>query len=475
VLAAGMLVAVVAMSGYLAASRFSLAGCLFLLISLYRGFNLLRIVEARMHERYLLRVTLRTSLALMLSQLILLALWGLSDKLLLTSHQCWIILGVLQLLAAVLVLATTLRQLRLTTPPALSLHLADRDLPSITVCIPARNETAAMEACLRTLVASDYPKLEVLVLDDCSQDKTPDIIKSFAHDGIRFIRGAEPPAGWLAKNWAYQRLAGEASGELLIFAGVDVNFAPAALRALVLSMKQNSRQMLSVVPRNESIPDSRRFSALLQPARYAWELCLPRRRFGRPPVLSSCWAIERRLLEKHGGFAAVASDITPESYFARAASTAAGAYGFVRSAEELDIVSRKPWDEQWSTAVRTRYPQLHRRPEMVLLVSALEALVLLFPFFEILWALARRDWLLLAPAAVAFVLQVWAFAAVVQLTYRKFLWRSLIALLPAAALDIALRHLSMWRYELGAVYWKGRNVCLPVMHVFPHLPTNLSR
>ena len=52
-------------------------------------------------------------------------------------------------------------------------HYADKDLPSISVLIPARNETEELHACLDALVASDYPKLEILVLDDCSQERQP--------------------------------------------------------------------------------------------------------------------------------------------------------------------------------------------------------------------------------------------------------------------------------------------------------------
>ena len=69
------------------------------------------------------------------------------------------------------------------------------DVPSVSVCIPARNETHAMAECLERVLASDYPKLEILVFDDNSADDTSTIIRSFAQEGVRFVAGTELPEG----------------------------------------------------------------------------------------------------------------------------------------------------------------------------------------------------------------------------------------------------------------------------------------
>lgn len=91
--------------------------------------------------------------------------------------------------------------------------------PSVSVCIPARNETHAMTQCLERVLASDYEKLEVIVFDDNSADDTSVLVKSFAHAGVRFIPGKKLPEGWLGKNHALEVLAQEASGTYIIFLG----------------------------------------------------------------------------------------------------------------------------------------------------------------------------------------------------------------------------------------------------------------
>jgi hypothetical protein len=228
--------------------------------------------------------------------------------------------------------------------------------------------------------------------------------------------------------------------------------------------------MVSLVPRNV-LPSGwgSQLALLLQPARYAWELCLPRRRFNRPPVLSSCWLAERTLISSAGGFGAVSGSISPEAYFARRAIVGDG-YSFQQSTAELAVASYKSVADQWETALRTRYPQLHRRPEMVAAVSLLESSVLVGPLLLAIAAVAEQHLLLAFCGLVAQVVECIVYAIVVGLTYRTWLWRSLLALPFATLLDIYLRHESMWRYEFGEINWKGRNICLPIMRVIPRLP-----
>src|SRR5665648_287743 len=107
------------------------------------------------------------------------------------------------------------------------------DLPTVSVCVPARNETHAMTRCLEAVLASDYEKLEVIVLDDSSVDDTSVLIKSFAHEGVRFVSGETLPTGWLGKNHALHGLQNEASGSILLFIDVDTHISPTTIRLSV--------------------------------------------------------------------------------------------------------------------------------------------------------------------------------------------------------------------------------------------------
>ena len=433
-------------------------------LGLYRAFNLLRVVKARMHQQYLQYATYRSCLWLVVLQLVSIGGFALVTSLSITDTSRWAVLAWLQLLLTLVFLLSTVRHERTTREPIIAKSYADRDLPTLTVAIPARNETEGLKSCLASLVANDYPKVEILVLDDCSSNaKTPEIIRSFAHDGVRFVGGSEPDGTWLAKNWAYEKLSDEANGELLLFCGVDTRFSPTALRRFVATLLEKDKSMLSMMPHNEPTAWQ---AAFIQPLRYAWEFALPRRLFQRPPVLSTCWLIKADLLKSAGGFKAVSRSISPEAHFARTAAVHDG-YSFVRS---NDVTSVKTYEEQRATAIRTRYPQLHRRPELVALVALAELLGLLGPFAVFSAALVNNWHMTALASGVCIVALYTIYGLILQSAYGKVtIWKLLVMPL-AVGLDVLLLHVSMYKYEFSTVIWKDRNVCIPVMHVVPRLP-----
>jgi len=432
--------------------------------SVYRLINLLRVVEGRSSVNHTVRVTRRTSLLLITAQLMVVAA-ALAVHHFTPLRTNWREgLRFVDLLAALLVAWGTFLHIRKTRALPVTDNFVDRDLPTLSVAIPARNETDDLEACLQSLVTNSYPKLEILVLDDCSQDKhTPGIIKDFAHAGVRFLAGKEPPEHWLAKNYAYQQLATEANGDILLFCGVDTRFEPGSLEVMVKTMLSRKKSMLSIMPKNVLQKSWNPESVIIQPLRYAWELAFPRRRFKRPPVLSTCWLIRSELLKASGGFKAITNSTSVESYFARAAAAREG-YSFLRSAGVLGLTSRKPIPDQRATAVRTRYPQTHRRPEIVMAVSMLEAVIVVLPYVGVVTAAVARQWLDFELSVLSVLVLTVFYISIVGITYGRFLVRS-VWLLPFAALyDIGLLNYSMWRYEFREVIWKDRNVCLPLMH-----------
>lgn len=469
VLAAVALLTTAFTTGALVALWFNLFTVLVAWVVLYRLLNMIRIVQQRMHEQYLCWETRRSGLVLLGIQALVLAGWWAWDAWHGTGHGVWATVGLVQLGAAALLLWSVRRNLHKMSWPGRQHNYSDAELPTVTVAIPARNETEDLQRCLQTVIASDYPKLEILVLDDCSQlRRTPQIIKDFAHDGVRFIQGREPNDTWLPKNHAYRRLAEEASGDYIIFCGVDVRFAPHSLRDIAATMLERKKAMLSILPRREQ--DAYGHLSLLQAMRYWWELAPPRRLFNRPPVLSSCWAITAEALSAAGGFGAVRRSILPEAHFAKVTARTDG-YSFLRASVASGISSNKQVSEQRETAVRMRYPQLHRRPENVAVLALAECGFLLLPFaLPVVGIWVSIGITAQLSAAAAAVLLVVAYQSIVLGTHVNTWWFSIVGQPLMIAVDLAVMHYSMWKYEFSIVDWKGRNVCVPVMHVVPHLP-----
>lgn len=107
---------------------------------------------------------------------------------------------------------------------------AERDR-SVSVIIPARNESATIGNVLRSILASTHRSFEVIVVDDRSDDDTADQVGRLAATDprLRLVRGAALPAGWFGKPWACQQGAAVATGEFLLFTDADTTHQPALL------------------------------------------------------------------------------------------------------------------------------------------------------------------------------------------------------------------------------------------------------
>jgi mycofactocin system glycosyltransferase len=101
--------------------------------------------------------------------------------------------------------------------------------PTVSVIIPVRNRPEEIDTCLEALTRLDYPaaKLEIIVVDDASEDATPEVVGRFA--GVKLIRMPRHRQAAHCRN----RAAGVARGDLLAFIDSDCVAAATWLKELV--------------------------------------------------------------------------------------------------------------------------------------------------------------------------------------------------------------------------------------------------
>lgn len=432
----------------------------------YQLINIARAVRYRLQPDFLRMASLKTVAWLAAMQLLAV---GVSEILRLNGPIFTpMIIVSLQSVVAVFLLQALTYAWEHSKPGLRATPMADRELPSLSVLIPARNATLSLQNCLESLTASDYPKLEILALDDDSSDKrTPEIIRGFARKGVRFIQGETPRPHWLAKNDAYDQLFQASSGELVLFCGVDVMVEPHTLRRLVEQLVDNKLDMLSILPLRP-IHERRNISPV-QTMRYWWELGWPRRIFHRPPVLSTLWLIRANTLKQSGGFAAAAQMIIPEAYFAKITNTAKR-YMFMRSTPSLPVYSTKNQQQQYATAVRVRYPQTRRRISVIAATALFQLFFLVGPFVTFPLSIIY-NWgsipIALAAVSVAALLTMQYYTSV--RTHLSKFWLGLITAPITFLLDIIMLHTSLFTYEFGEVNWHDRSVSRPMLEVIPKL------
>lgn len=107
--------------------------------------------------------------------------------------------------------------------------------PLVSIIIPALNEEEGLEVALRSILALDYPALEIIAVDDRSTDSTGDILDRLAGEfpQLKVIHIRELPPGWLGKNHALWLGAAQAKGELLLFTDADVRMEASAMARAV--------------------------------------------------------------------------------------------------------------------------------------------------------------------------------------------------------------------------------------------------
>ncbi|MBL8996587.1 MAG: glycosyltransferase [Gemmatimonadetes bacterium] len=125
------------------------------------------------------------------------------------------------------------------------------EAPLLTVVVPARDEAHNLEACVRSVLASTWPSLEVLVVDDHSTDGTGAIAARLAAEDarVRLIPAPDLPAGWFGKQWACHTGARAARGELLCFTDADTRHAPDLLARSVNGLRAVDAQLFTVAGR----------------------------------------------------------------------------------------------------------------------------------------------------------------------------------------------------------------------------------
>jgi hypothetical protein len=125
---------------------------------------------------------------------------------------------------------------------------------SVSVLIPARNEERSLGAVLEAVLAGRDVDLEVIVVDDHSEDDTGRIAAKFAASDVRLrLLGAPPlPPGWCGKPYAGTVAASAATKPLLVFMDADVLLEPDSLARMAAFLKSSGADLASGVPRQQT-------------------------------------------------------------------------------------------------------------------------------------------------------------------------------------------------------------------------------
>ena len=330
---------------------------------------------------------------------------------------------------------------------------ATADCSGVTALIPARDEAAVIGNTITALRAQGTG-LDIVVIDDQSDDGTADVARAAGGASCRVIAGSPLPAGWVGKMWALEQGRHHVRTPLALLLDADIELRPGILAALLARRRLDGRQLLSLMAVLEM---GSTWDKLLVPAFvYFFKLLYPFRISNSPSRLvaaaaGGCVLVDTGMLEQIGGFAAIRDELIDDCALARRIKSAGGRtwIGLTHSA-----VSRRrlaTLRASWRMVARSAFAQL--RFSALLLACCVALLAVAFwaaPLAMITGPTAAR-WL----AAIASAAMITSYIPVLRFYGRSPLWA--LALPVTGTLYLLMTVSSAIRSWRGVrATWKGR-------------------
>ena len=323
----------------------------------------------------------------------------------------------------------------------------------LTVLIPARNEARQLARTLGALKVQ-APELQVLVVDDRSDDGTAEVALAVGLPRLRVIPGRPMVDGWTGKLWALDQGLAEVATPLTLLLDADIELCPGVIAALLEQRRTKDLQMVSLMATLETrgfwekllLPAFVYFFKLLYPfhlsnSSFRWVAA----------GAGGCVLIETNILREIGAFASLKDELIDDC--ALAAKVKAAGHR-IWTGLSHSAISHRRYDglaKIWEMVARTAYTQLRYSP--LLLAGCVAALSLAF-WLPVLGLVAGD------PAArIASLTAIIAMIATYLPTLRFYRLSPLWALtLPfTGTLYLAMTVNSAWRYYRGVrSSWRGR-------------------
>jgi cellulose synthase/poly-beta-1,6-N-acetylglucosamine synthase-like glycosyltransferase/peptidoglycan/xylan/chitin deacetylase (PgdA/CDA1 family) len=169
--------------------------------------------------------------------------------------------------------------------------------PSVAVIVPAYNEQVGIERSVRSIASSDYPDFEVLVVDDGSTDRTPQLVDALELDNVRLIRQDNTgKAGALNTGIEFS------DAEIVVMVDGDTLFEPNTILNLVAPFADED---VAAVAGNTKVGNRRGLLGRWQHIEYVIGFNLDRRMYdvlqATPTVPGAVGAFRRDILSDVGG------------------------------------------------------------------------------------------------------------------------------------------------------------------------------
>ncbi len=259
--------------------------------------------------------------------------------------------------------------------------------PLVSVIVPAKDEAETIEDTVRSILESEYDRIELILVNDRSLDQTQEIMESRAREDARVsvVAVNELPSGWTGKTHALYEGARRAKGDLLLFTDADTVLDGRTIAKAVRYFSDHDADMLSLLP--QFIERGFVENAVYPHLALGFSSMYPLSRVNDPrekaALASGCFImITRRAYEKVGTWKRFRLEITEDVALSKAVKASGLKLGVIRGG---DLVRTKPFGRLTDVCkfwTRTFYGGLEKSiPKILRLTANYVVLTVLFGFF----------------------------------------------------------------------------------------------
>lgn len=342
--------------------------------------------------------------------------------------------------------------------------------PLVSVCIPARNEENNIRRCVEAILEQDHPNLEVIVLDDRSNDATLTLLKDIASRDSRLlpISGSDLPAGWAGKPHALYQAVSVARGEWLCFVDADTFLAPNALSSVFAKALETEADLFTVMTRQ--ILGSFWERTVMPLVMTALSVGFSPRKVNDPQrrdaVANGQFIfIKRSIYDLVGGHERIKDQIVEDKALSELVKWSGHRLVI---ADGRDVVSTRMYTSlktMWEGWTKNIYLGLRDHPSLLLLGAFGATLALIAALFLPIWPLLGLSWYMqgsgwMALLVIVEALLVWGYLIWIraQVAQEMGISRGYAFLTPlGAGVFAAMMLTSAWKVVSGqGVTWRGR-------------------
>ena len=349
-----------------------------------------------------------------------------------------------------------------------NLRLMASDAPLVSILVPARNEEdRVLEPCIRSILAQDYGKFEVVAVNDRSTDSTAAILETLAKtdERLHVIQGCELPPGWLGKPHAMQQALSEAQGEWILATDADMIFEPTVLRTALDRVLESDADALTLIPRFET---GSFWERVMIPT-WEWVFLMfaifyrvDDEKSDRGAGIGGFFLIRRTLLDRVGSYEALKDEVMEDVRLAEWVKRSGGRLLIDRARALVSTRMYRTFGEMWECSTKNWFSGVNFSfPFALLCVVSMYLIAVVPPLIAVAAVIAMASGAdasaLFIPAALSWLLQVLIMAIASRRSEVNPLYALLCPL--GLAVNYAMLFDSGLRITTGrGVTWKGRRI-----------------